>query len=72
MNSIYYSEIQKIIYDMGHRENFLYSTVDAIDTLILNYLYRYEEIKNGKVSNITIDQFAALNIQNFYIIFIVL
>ena len=50
MNSIYYSEIQKIIYDMGHRENFLYSTVDAIDTLILNYLYRYEEIKNGKVT----------------------
>lgn len=59
MNSIYYSEINQIIYNLGHREDFLHTTTEAVDTLFLNYL-------QGRANNVTIKQFAAIQIQDFY------
>ena len=41
--SPYYSEIKKILFDWGHRDVFLYTKSEAIDTMFFNYL---EGVKN--------------------------
>ena len=64
MNSIYHSEINQIIYNLGHRGNFLNSTTEAVDTLFHNYLHSKPNIFFEYES--TIKQFAAIQIQDFY------
>lgn len=64
MKSIYNSEINQIIYNLGHRENFLNSSTEAIDTLFYNYLHSEPTVFFEYES--TIKQFAAIQIQDFY------